>query len=155
MAAWAGRLAGLPGVSVVSRRHGCLAGICKTTVVLAVEALKLREAEPSTRSRHGQTAEPGRGLQAWASTLVLSAQTHVLSTVGSAPSLHPHSGHKCAICSRGCCFPSFLISVFYVCSRGCCFPSFLISVFHVLTALHRSSSPDLAQRNIALCFDLV
>lgn len=37
-----------------------LAGVCKTTVLLAVEALKLREAEPSTRSRDDQTAEAGR-----------------------------------------------------------------------------------------------
>lgn len=109
-----------------------VAGVCKTTVLLAVEAVKLREPEPSTRSRDDQTAEAGHGLQAWTSTLVFSAQTHVPSTVDSTPFLHSHSGHECVICSRGCCFPSFLISVFYV-----------------LTALYRSSCPDLAQRNIA------
>ena len=52
-----------------------VAGVCKTTVLLAVEILKLREAEPSIRSRDDRIAEPGRGLWAWAWTLVFSAQT--------------------------------------------------------------------------------
>lgn len=94
-----------------------IAGVCKTTVLLAMETLKLREAEPSIRSRDDRIAEPGCGLRAWAWTLVFSAQTLVLSTVDSTPSLHSHSGHKSPAmppAQGAAAFPSFLVSVFYV-----------------------------------------
>lgn len=65
----------------------------------------------------------------------LLSPNSVLSTVDSTPSLHSHSGHESPA------MPSA--------QGAAAFPSFLISVFYVLTALHSSLCPDLAQMNNA------